>query len=80
MNSGVFLSHSLECCLFARACFFGYVKVEGAVQGGSVRLGDDAVAPVGLNCRLFAGMQLTCSSSRMLAAPTHLCTQYQCVG
>lgn len=46
--------------------------MEGLVERACVWLDDDddddaAVAPVGLHCRIFAGMQLTCSSSCMLA-------------
>ncbi len=41
-------------CLFVSLGIFLriFVKVEGAVDGGSARLDDDAVAPVCLNCRL----------------------------
>lgn len=49
-----------------------FVKVEGLVDGGCVRLDDDAVAPVGLNCRVFACMQLTCSFRCKLAGDSPL--------
>lgn len=49
-----------------------FVKVDGLVDGGCVRLDDDAVAPVGLNCRVFAGMLLTCSFRCMLAGDSPL--------
>lgn len=49
-----------------------FVKVEGLVDGGCVRLDGDAVAPVGLNCHVFAGMQLTCSFHCKLAGDSPL--------
>lgn len=49
-----------------------FVKVEGLVDGGCVRLDYDAVAPVGLNCRVFTGMQLTCWFQCKLAGDSPL--------
>lgn len=68
MKSGLFSGHPSLLVVGFGIFLRVFVTVEGLVEGGCVRLDDDAVAPVGLNCRIFAGMQLTCSSSCMLAA------------
>lgn len=55
--------------------------MEGLVERGCVWLDDDddddVVAPVDFKCRIFAGMQLSCSSSCMLAG-NPLWSHYLC--
>lgn len=70
MKWGLFFSGRLLSCWVSA---WGFPpRYLSLVDGGCVRLDDDAVAPVGLNCRVFAGMQLTCSFRCKLAGDSPL--------